>query len=176
MDENEAARRPRVACLASGGLDSGVLLADLAARFQAVQPLYVRCGLPWEREETEALRAFIGALELETIRAPVALDLPMRDVYGRAWYSSGRGIPGASEPDEAWEIPGRNLILLSKAAVWCKLNGVNALALGTLRTNPFPDATAGFFERLEAALSSGLAARIEILRPLAILDKADVIR
>jgi 7-cyano-7-deazaguanine synthase len=165
-----------VACLSSGGLDSGVLLADLAARYRDVHPLYVRCGLLWEDEEEAALLAFCRALRAGAIRPPAALELPMRDVYGKAWYASGRGIPGSSEPDGAWEIPGRNVVLLSKAAVWCRLNGVGVLSIGTLRGNPFPDAGADFFRKMEAALSSGLAAPIELLRPLSSLDKADVIR
>ena len=38
----------RVAVLASGGVDSAILVADLARDGRIVQPLYVRFGLAWE--------------------------------------------------------------------------------------------------------------------------------
>ncbi len=166
----------RAAVLASGGLDSGVLLAELARGHEEVFPIYVRCGLPWEAAELDFLRDFLGALGEPRIRSVEVLSVPMDDVYGRAWYSSGEGIPGYAEPDEAWEIPGRNVILIAKAAVWCKLRGIPRIAIGTLAGNPFPDATAEFAARMSAALSSGLGAEIEVLRPLAGFTKADVIR
>jgi tRNA(Ile)-lysidine synthase TilS/MesJ len=45
----------RVAVLTSGGLDSCVLLADLA-RENTVYPIYVEFGLAWEKAEQAALR------------------------------------------------------------------------------------------------------------------------
>jgi len=100
----------------------------------------------------------------------------MDEVYGEAWYSSGEHIPGYRDPDEAWEIPGRNILLLAKTAVWARLHSVNRIALGILAGNPFPDATLEFFNEMQAALSQGLASPIEILRPLAGMKKPDVIR
>jgi 7-cyano-7-deazaguanine synthase len=164
------------AALSSGGLDSAVILAELARRQDAVFPLYVRCGLFWEDREVEALRRFIAALGDDRIRAVEEIRLPMDEVYGEAWYASGRGIPGWADPDEAWEIPGRNILLLAKAAVWAKVRAVPRIAIGTLGTNPFPDATPRFFSRMEQVLAEGLAAPLEILRPLAGLRKAEVIR
>jgi 7-cyano-7-deazaguanine synthase len=168
-------RADRVAVLASGGLDSVVLLADLARRSCDVHPIYVSCGLSWETTELAALERFLGEARLEGVRDVAVLDFPMGDVYGSSWYASGRGIPGYSEPDEAWEIPGRNIILLAKAAVWAKIRGVGRIAIGTLASNPFPDATPRFFGALEEALSQGLGLRIEVLRPFAGLHKADVV-
>ena len=57
----------RVAVLCSGGLDSVVLAADLAATAH-VHPIYVASGLAWEREERamleRALQAFPGGAHL----------------------------------------------------------------------------------------------------------------
>ena len=50
-----------IAVLASGGLDSCVLIADLAEDAK-VSPLYVRKGLAWEDAELTALVSFIEAL------------------------------------------------------------------------------------------------------------------
>jgi len=165
-----------VAALSSGGLDSCVCLAYLALSHDAVYPIYIHCGLAWEAAEIEFLRRFLSKLGDERIKEIEELNLPMDEVYGEAWYSSGNDIPGYRDPDEAWEIPGRNILLLAKTAVWAKLNSVSRIALGTLSNNPFPDATLEFFNEMEAALTKGLAAPIEILRPLAGMKKSDVIR
>ena len=93
---------------------------------------------------------FLDAVAHPRIDPVEVLDLPpMSDVYGGLWHSSGAGIPGYHEPDERWEIPGRNLVLMIKAAVWCRLNSVGGIALGILGSNPFSDATPEFFQGLE---------------------------
>ncbi len=165
-----------VAALASGGLDSAVLLAHLAATGATVHPLYVRCGLAWEEAEVARLGALVAALRRPAIRAVEVLQVPMREAYGPAWYASGRGIPGYRDPDEDWQIPGRNIVLLTSAAVWGAVRGIGRLALGILASNPFPDATPEFFAALEDALSRGLGRAIEVLRPFAGVAKEEVIR
>ena len=45
----------RVAVLASGGIDSAILLADLAADNE-VFPVYVEFGLRWEPQDAAILR------------------------------------------------------------------------------------------------------------------------
>ncbi len=55
----------RLAVLASGGLDSSVMLAELARGGREVfDPIYVRAGLMWERHELGALRRYIRRLKL----------------------------------------------------------------------------------------------------------------
>jgi 7-cyano-7-deazaguanine synthase len=101
--------------LASGGADSAVLVADSARRGAAVQPMYVRFGLAWERVEEAHLRRFLASLPTSLgVRPLVALDLPIADVYGDHWSVSGVAVPDASTPDEAVYLPGRNLLLLAK--------------------------------------------------------------
>ncbi|RPI20342.1 MAG: 7-cyano-7-deazaguanine synthase [Acidobacteria bacterium] len=164
-----------IAALCSGGLDSAVMLVEFAKSYREVWPLYVRCGLPWEEQETRFLECFLGQIKNPAIRPVETLDLPMTDVYGQAWYASGVGVPGYDEADERWEIPGRNIILLSKAAVWCALHSVGAIGLGVLASNPFPDASVGFFKLMEESLSTGLGHPLRVLRPFAELHKPDVV-
>ena len=59
----------RVCVLTSGGLDSAVLVGVLARR-QEVHPVYVRCGLAWERAEEAALRRFQMAIRHDPDFAP----------------------------------------------------------------------------------------------------------
>ena len=123
-----------LAVLTSGGLDSAVLVADLREQGYVVQPIYVRFGLAWEPVEEARLRRFLHSLPSGPGLQPlVVLEQPVADLYGVHWSVSGRNVPDAASPDAAVYLPGRNLLLLAKASVWCALNGVRAIALGTLK-------------------------------------------
>jgi len=165
-----------IAVLCSGGLDSVVLVADLAGSSD-VQPIYVSVGLAWEAAELNVLRQFAGTPAFGgRVRPLVRLDLTMRDVYPASHWAI-RGVPPAYDtPDEDVYLAGRNIILLSKAAVYCADAGIHRLAIGPLAGNPFPDATPAFFGAMGHALTLGLDARIEIVAPFAALHKVDVVK
>ena len=48
----------KISVLASGGLDSSVLIAKLADGAE-VYPIYVRCGFAWEDMELAVLQSFL---------------------------------------------------------------------------------------------------------------------
>jgi 7-cyano-7-deazaguanine synthase len=162
-----------VAVLCSGGLDSAVLVAQFARQGQVVHPIYVRFGLAWEGTESAHLHRFLATLP--DVCPLVELDLPAGDLYGSHWSLSGTDVPDAATPDEAVYLPGRNVLLLAKSSVWCALNGVGTIALGTLAANPFPDSSRDFFDRLGAALGLALSSRLEVITPFAAFSKADVL-
>ncbi|MYD51494.1 MAG: 7-cyano-7-deazaguanine synthase [Dehalococcoidia bacterium] len=164
-----------VAVLTSGGLDSCVLLADMA-RNAEVWPIYVRAGLVWEDEERRAIDRFIAALDSPNVRPLVELSAPMRPIYGDHWSTTGVDVPKPGDADDAVFMPGRNIVLIGLAAVWCSTRGVNAVAIGSLGGNPFPDATPEFFDAYGAALSRGLGHKIEVLAPYRGRTKIDLIR
>src|SRR5256885_1118003 len=154
------------AVLLSGGLDSAVLLAEEALA-APVQPIYVSAGLAWERAERAAVDAFLAAAALDGVGPLAALAVDMRDVYPTShWAVEGRP-PGYHTPDEDVCLPGRNVVLLSKAAILCARAGIGRLVIGTLDHNPFPDATPEFRDALAAALSLGLAHPLRIDAPYA---------
>ncbi|HEX4589054.1 MAG TPA: 7-cyano-7-deazaguanine synthase [Gemmataceae bacterium] len=166
-----------LAVLVSGGLDSAVLLGTSLSSHPAVYPLYVRSGLAWEPVEMECLTRFLTALAGPPLKPLVTLELPVRDLYDNAhWAITGRDVPGAESSDEAVYLPGRNVLLLSKALLWCHLHDVPTLALATLARNPFPDATPEFFEAFAAAVNRAVGGRTQVVAPFAGLSKTDVIR
>src|SRR5438045_2303704 len=144
------------AVLLSGGLDSAVLVADEAARDE-VQPIYVSVGLAWEAAERAIVaRVLATAPYRQRVRPLVALSVDMRDVYDAThWALAGRP-PAYHTPDEDVYLPGRNVILLGKAAVYCAAAKIDRLVIGTLAHNPFPDATPEFRAAMATALSLGL--------------------
>jgi 7-cyano-7-deazaguanine synthase len=164
----------RVAVLVSGGLDSAVLVADLA-REHEVYPVYVESGLAWEAQEQSALHSFLARLDHPNAKPLTVLEVPVGSLYGAHWSTTGEEIPGADAPDSEVYLPGRNLLLLGVTAVWCALHNIHAIAIGSLDHNPFPDATPRFYSRYGELLSEGLAHQIEILAPYRDREKADII-
>lgn len=157
----------RVAVLASGGLDSAILLWDLAreASGTKVFPIYLEAGLAWEAEERRALEAFLSALAEPRVQPLTVLAAPARPLYGAHWSVTGVGVPGDHAPDSAMALPGRNAILLTLAAVWCSTHDVQRIAIGSLAGNEFPDATPEFFRDLARVLSAGLGSPIVVAAP-----------
>src|SRR6185369_10566062 len=106
-----------------------------ARAYPVVFPLYVRTGLFWEPVERTYLDRFLAAIRSRALRTLHVLDQPVADVDGGHWSVSGEGVPAAGTPDEDVYLPGRNVFLLAKALVWCRLNGVPEVATAPLECN-----------------------------------------
>jgi 7-cyano-7-deazaguanine synthase len=162
------------AVLISAGLDSAVLAAAEAGNGR-VHPIYVSCGLAWEAEEVAALHRLLTAAPYVDAAPLATLAFPVTDLYPASHWALRGEPPGYDTADEEVYLAGRNLILLSTAAIYCAQHGIGRLAIGPLAGNPFPDATPSFFEAMAAAASIGLAHRLVIAAPFLTMDKAAVI-
>ena len=165
----------RVAVLTSGGLDSAVLVADLA-RNADVFPLYVEFGLAWEAAEQKALETYLAELGDRRIQPLVKLAVPVDRVYGRHWSLTGEDVPDYDASIDSDYLPGRNVLLLGVAGVWCALHDVHRIALGSLMQNPYPDATPEFFAEYGRLLSGALSHSIEVVAPYRGMEKSYLIR
>ena len=164
----------RVAVLSSGGLDSAILLAELA-RENTVFPIYIAAGLHWEAQEQRALHRYLNALALPNVEAPTVLEMPLRSLYRAHWSTTGEGVPDAEAPDIDVYLPGRNVLLIGLTAVWCALNDASKIAIGSLDDNPFPDATPHFFDAFGALLSESLSHPLEVVAPFRARHKSQII-
>jgi len=166
-----------VAVLFSAGLDSAVLLANAARERLTVQPIYVSAGLAWEPEERAMAARLLSAPPYTTavIRPLVSLTFDMRDVYPASHWAIRGQPPAYDTPDEDVYIDGRNIVLLSKTAVYLARTRIARVMIGPLAGNPFPDASRKFFDAMEVALSTGLASPIGIEAPFAAMHKHEVI-
>lgn len=181
------AQKGKVCVLVSGGVDSCVLLGVMAQQFHEVFPVYIRCGLRWEKAEIHWLKKYLKVLSRKgdtgqrgVLRPLVVLDMPAQDLYGSHWSvrekdqrspgtarssRSQNRVPGRNSEDREVYLPGRNLFLLVKASVFCSRRGIHTIAMGQLKGNPFPDATRKFLRSAEKALSLGLHTRLRVLTP-----------
>jgi 7-cyano-7-deazaguanine synthase len=172
--------------LFSGGLDSAVLLADVAAAARAarrgpVLALYISVGFAWEEEERRVASTLLATAPFAGMGELVELAFDMRDVFPPAHWAVRGTPPKYDTPDEDVYIDGRNVILLSKAAVYMGAvvrprPSAVTLFIGPLAGNPFPDATPDFFTAISRSLSLGLALPIVVEAPFAAMSKSEVIR
>ena len=162
--------------LLSGGLDSAVLTAH-EAQAATVQPVYVSVGLAWEPGEHAMVERLLTAPVFAGKVLPlVRVEFTMRDVYPAAHWAVRGVAPAYDTPDESVYLPGRNLLLLARAAILAAQNNANRIALGPLAGNPFPDTRPEFFSAMATALSLGLAHPVEIVTPFLSWEKAQVVR
>ncbi len=173
-DRATACESQIIGVLASGGLDSSILIKCLLEAGQRVKPFYIRSGLCWQAEEERSLNRYLAAVAAPELEPLTVLELPLSDLYGEHWSVTGRNVPGANTPDEAVFLPGRNALLAIKAALWCQMHGVGVLAVATLRSNPFADASASFFHHLQRAFSAVQSQPFHLTRPFAGLAKQQV--
>jgi len=172
----DACEGSAAAVLTSGGLDSCVLLGEMLSVHSAVYPIFIRGGLSWEAVELDYLRRFLRAVQRPALHALQILDLPVRDLYGSHWSVTGQDVPDRDTPDAAVFLPGRNVLLLAKAMLWCHLHGVPSVALAILHSNPFPDATPEFFRAYQEVVNQAVGGRVRIERPYAALSKREIMQ
>lgn len=163
----------KVAVLLSGGMDSALLLKWLLERDIPLTPIYVRSGLIWEEAEFRAAQRVVQAFGFDD--RLVCLEAPLDDVLPRHWSVTGKEVPDANSPDEAVYIPGRNLVLLQKTALWCQQNSVSTITLGTLAANPFEDATEEFFQVWQRLFGLATGAQIQVWQPFREWNKNEIL-
>jgi 7-cyano-7-deazaguanine synthase len=162
--------------LLSGGLDSAVLAAAEAQAY-VVHPVYVAAGLAWEEGEQDIIRRLLNAAPLAGRTKPlVRLEFGFRDIYAPTHWALTGHPPAYDTPDEDVYLHGRNVALLSKAAVYAATRKIGRIVLAPLAGNPFPDATPQFLKAFASALSMGLDAPIEIATPFSKMHKEDVVK
>lgn len=167
--------RQKIAVLASGGLDSSILISHLSETY-TVHPIYISCGLIWENQEKKCLNSFLKSINSPHIKPTTLLNLPMRKIYKDHWSITSKGIPDHTTPDESVYLEGRNLALITIASIWCSSNNISTITIGTLKENPFPDASKSFFKKIELSISIALSKKISIQAPFSTINKTELLQ
>jgi 7-cyano-7-deazaguanine synthase len=173
--ETQPTNDGKICVLVSGGLDSCVLVDSMSKLFSEVQPLYIEEGLYWESAEMHWLEKFLAQVASKVISPLKQISLPIKDVYIDHWSASGDNVPDYQSDDREVYLPGRNLLLLSKTAVFCALNQIPLVALGILKGNPFTDSTPPFFQMFTESARIALNMPFQVFTPFSGYSKPDVI-
>ena len=154
----------KAVCLASGGVDSTVVL-HMLSRDGPVLPLFVDYGQVAAPREERAAAAVCRPLGLRpaVVRVRGLLGGPRGGPIPPGAGGACRGGPYG---------PKRNMLLLSAAASFARLNSCDAVAIGVIRGAAYGDQTEEFVQRAEAALSAD--GKIAVVAPLAGMIKAEV--
>ncbi|MBI1785504.1 7-cyano-7-deazaguanine synthase [Candidatus Sumerlaeota bacterium] len=171
--------RPGTVVLMSGGIDSAVMAGMAARAGDIVYPLYVRQGFLWEDEELGAVGRYLAAFNSEDrarVRPLTTIASQAPPTFGVPWALDHRAMPPEiNEPDEEVYLPGRNLALLTQAAILGYTIGAGRIQLGILSANPFPDATPEFFRSFEKTVFAAMRWPVKVETPLAEFGKSEVI-
>ena len=167
--------RERAIALVSGGLDSFCLVRTLLQKGVAVTPVYVCSGLVWEAAELHALRRWLESLKHPRLGFLKVLPVSLGAVYGNHWSVTGKGVPSNKSADRAVYLPGRNVFLLSVAAIHGAGQDISTVAFGSLASNPFGDATPAFLTKFADCLSQAVSHPVQIQTPLRRWTKAQLV-
>lgn len=158
-----------VVTLVSGGLDS-TLIAYLAKEEGIHQfPLFIDYG---QRARERELAACRQAMARFALPEPQVAELAG---YGRL-IRSGLTDAGLRVIEDAF-TPGRNMLFLLTAAALAIQERADAVSIGLLHedTALFPDQTSAFLAQAEQMIERCMGRRIQVLAPLAMFHKREVV-
>jgi 7-cyano-7-deazaguanine synthase len=130
--------------LFSGGVESTCVLYLKLLEGQVIYPVYVKCGMPWERLE------YVKATELwqETKRRFSKL-MPIKVLPLKTYHKKHKAI----ETEEELFIPLRNLTLLTAVAGYALSKGAESIGIGSLGLYPFPDNNLAYLKEVERLIT-----------------------
>ena len=176
------AKRGIAVVLASGGMDSCVLVA-LAARDHELALAHANYG---QRTMARERRAFHDVADHYRVPPERRLEVDLAHlaaIGGSALTDRARALPEGElgrEGIPSSYVPFRNASLLAAAAAWGEVLGARALYFGAIEADGsgYPDCRGAFVEAFNRLIEVGTRpeTHIEVVAPLLDRTKADVVR
>ncbi|RUM28650.1 MAG: queuosine biosynthesis protein [Aquifex sp.] len=161
-------KKEKIVVLFSGGVESTALLIHYASKNNILYPLYVRFGYSWEDEELKRAKNVLFYLKKSVKN--------LRNLATVKVKSLSKRLKGFPSTEKELEIPMRNLLLCSQAAIYGYRKGIFRCAIGSLGMYPFPDNKREYFDKLEELISQGLNKTFTIETPFFGMKKEEIIR
>lgn len=165
-----------VVMLLSGGMDSGVLLALCARRYEQVHALCFDYGSRHAKKEIEKARAL--AIEYKAVFKKI--DLPfITDFFTSSLLETGDEIPDGpygTQNMESTVVPFRNAIMLSIAVGYAEEHAIGKVLIASHAGDHaiYPDCTPEFTHAMSEAATSGTSAGVRIEAPFESMTKARI--
>jgi 7-cyano-7-deazaguanine synthase len=156
----------KIVVLASGGIDSSLIMNTFKNDGHEVLPLYINYGQLAKEKEWSALSKVCDILSLTPFKM---------DIEGFGKLPSGLTNPSLDIHKDAF-LPTRNLTLITLGSAYAYSKESSVVSIGLLANPIFPDQTRDFVDKAEISISAALGKQITILTPLIGLDKRDVLR
>ncbi len=174
--------RPIAVVLASGGMDSCVLVA-IAAQEHEVAMLHANYG---QRTEAREKRAFDAIADFYRVPPDRRLTVELEHlaaIGGSALTDTAIPVPEGKLDREgipASYVPFRNANLLAAATAWGEVLGARSIFFGAMEedSSGYPDCRGVFIEAFNRLIAAGTRpeTRLQVVAPLLHLSKADVVR
>lgn len=153
----------KVVVLASGGLDSSVLLAHYMKLGYEVYPMYIQYGNANIVEERAKLDSVISKLEIYWGLEVLRINL--------SWTKSE--ITSVGNTSDGLYVNMRNLVFIANAVSYAESIGASKVAVGFISVPcPYRDASPAFLEDINNTVNN--ASGITVEAPLIYLDKQRV--
>jgi len=176
-----AGERKLAIVLVSGGLDSGVCLAE-AVPDHDVAVLHINYG---QRTEARELRAFGELADHYDISRRLVADISyLQRIGGSSLVDENLSVEaGLPHPDAgvpSTYVPFRNAHILCVGTSWAEVIGAETLFIGAVEedSSGYPDCRQEFYDQFGLAIAAGTRPEtsIAIRTPLIKLDKAAIVR
>ena len=162
--------------IASGGLDSTVAAALVAASGSEVTLLHFRYGCSAEDREVRSVRAVADALGCDVRFVP--LDW-LRAIGGSPLTTGGEIAAAETGAEYAHEwVPARNTVMIAAALAVADAEGYTDVVTGTNleEAGAYPDNTQQFIATMDAVSQLGTRSRARVHAPLGNLVKHQIVR
>jgi 7-cyano-7-deazaguanine synthase len=156
----------KIVVLASGGIDSALMMYLFKKEGHEVLPLHINYNQLAENHEWESCKALCDFFSLEPFKM---------DITGFGKLPSGLTNSDLDVYKDAF-LPTRNLTFITLASAYAYSKSTNMVAIGLLANPIFPDQTKEFIQKAQISISESLGKPIKILTPLIDLDKRDVLK
>jgi len=156
----------KIVVLASGGIDSALMIGRFLKEGHDVYPLHINYNQLAESLEWEACQKVCEKFSL----IPHKMDIP-----GFGQLPSGLTDKEFDVYEDAF-LPTRNLTFLVLGSAYAYTKDSDVIAIGLVSNPIFPDQKKVFIEKTEVCISSALDRKIHILTPLIDLNKKDVLK
>ena len=174
--------RPLAVVLASGGMDSCVVLA-LAARDYRVAALHATYGQRTAARELRAFEALADFYQVPPERRLVVDLSHLAAIGGSALTDRSVAVPEGEPSKDAIPptyVPFRNANLLAVAAAWAEVLGAQKVFYGAMEedSSGYPDCRGAFVEAFNRLVAVGTRpeTHLEVVAPLLHLSKGEVVR
>ena len=155
----------KIVVLASGGIDSALMLSMFKQQKHESIPLFFNYGQLALEKEWNACQTICEKMELKPF---------MMNIEGFGKLPSGLTQSHLDIYDDAF-LPTRNLTFVTLGAAYAYSNNADVVAIGLLSNPVFPDQTKEFIKNAEISISTSLGKKIHLLAPLIDLDKRDIL-
>jgi len=166
--------------LLSGGMDSLVTASIAQKECEELYFLHLNYG---QRTEIRELRSFRKMKDFFKPKGDLIVDVSyLKDIGGSSLTDDNievRDFNGSNEIPNSY-VPFRNAHLVTIAASWAEVIGVEKIYIGAVEedSSGYPDCRESFFKAMQKSIDNGTKpeTKIEIKTPIIHLQKAEIIK